>query len=287
MNKNNKMLGLAMRIAIIVTWVMTNISVFVLLSGFANFDKGALDPKNPDKQKTAQEVLKIIGDLGSKTTLYYVTFGLIAVCLALAVISRYKTPLVSFIFKIVGLGFALLFMGAGMNYIGALSSCKGLSNLTVNGTSTEAVQTALSSAGFSGDAAETAKILTNQDELFLAIAGYIFPIIILFILTITPFPFLILINLIGRYIKKRLYTIAVSDTFKDIDRSHNICFVCIDRILIAVTNNRLCGKMKNDFRLRRIKSRLQALIIPDIAYYRGNAFLYLCYIKQRRLCRRL
>ena len=180
-NKENKTLGLALRICLIVTWLMTNISVFVLLSGFANFDKA----KNPDKQKTAQEVLKIIGDLGSKTTLYYVTFGLIAVCLALAVISRYKTPLVSFIFKIVGLGFALLFMGAGMNYIGALSSCKGLSNLTVDGTSTEAVQTALSSAGFSGDAAETAKILTNQDELFLAIAGYIFPIIILFILTIT------------------------------------------------------------------------------------------------------
>ena len=184
-NKENKTLGLALRICLIVTWLMTNISVFVLLSGFANFDKGALDSKNPDKQKTAQEVLKIIGDLGSKTTLYYVTFGLIAVCLALAVISRYKTTLVSFIFKIVGLGFALLFMGAGMNYIGALSSCKGLSNLTVDGTSTEAVQAALSSAGFSGDAAETAKILTNQDEFFLAIAGYIFPIIILFILAIT------------------------------------------------------------------------------------------------------
>lgn len=185
MNKTNKNLGLAMRIAIIVTWIMTNISVFVLLSGFANFDKGALDSKNPDKQKTAQEVLKIIGDLGSKTTLYYVTFGLIAVCLALAVISRYKTTLVSFIFKIVGLGFALLFMGAGMNYIGALSSCKGLSNLTVDGTSTEAVQAALSSAGFSGDAAETAKILTNKDEALAAFGGYIFPILILFILMIT------------------------------------------------------------------------------------------------------
>lgn len=184
-NKENKNLNLALRICLIVTWVMTNISVFVLLSGFANFDKGALDSKNPDKQKTAQEVLKIIGDLGSKTTLYYVTFGMLFACLVLAIVSRYKTTIVSFVFKILSIGLAILIMGSGLNYISALGSCKGLSNLTVDGTSTEAVQAALSSAGFSGDAAETAKILTNQDELFLAIAGYIFPIIILFILAIT------------------------------------------------------------------------------------------------------
>ena len=184
MNKTNKNLGLAMRIAIIVTWIMSNINLFVLLSGFSNFDTSGLD-KDSSKSLIAERLLKIIGDIAGNTTFYYVTFGMIFACLVLAVVSRYKTTLVSFIFKIVGLGFALIFMGGGLEYIGALSSCKGLTNLTIEGTSTDAVQAALSSAGLSDDVEKVAKTLTNKDEALAAFGGYIFPILILFILMIT------------------------------------------------------------------------------------------------------
>ena len=184
-NKENKTLGLALRICLIVTWLMTNISVFVLLSGFANFDKGALDSKNPDKQKTAQEVLKIIGDLGSKTTLYYVTFGLIAVCLALAVISRYKTKTVSYVFKIIFLLFSISTMAGGFEFLSALRSCKGLSALSATGTSKDAVAQALSSAGFSGNAADTANILTSKEQVGNALGGYLIPLFVLFVIMIT------------------------------------------------------------------------------------------------------
>ena len=180
MNKTNKNLGLAMRIAIIATWIMSNINLFAILSGFKNVDTNGLD-----KDNIGDRLLKVLSDFASKTTLYYVTFGMIFACLVLAVVSRYKTTLVSFIFKIVGLGFALIFMGAGLEYIGALSSCKGLTNLTIEGTSTEAVQAALSSAGLSDDVEKVAKTLTNKDEALAAFGGYIFPILILFILMIT------------------------------------------------------------------------------------------------------
>lgn len=180
MNKENKNLNLILRIAIIVTWVMSNISLFVLLSGFKNVDTNGLD-----KDNVGERLLKVLGDFADNTTLYYVTFGMLFACLVLAVITRYKTTLVSFIFKIVGLAFALICMGSGLEYIGALSDCKGLTNLTIDGTSTEAVQAALSSAGMSDNVENVAKTLTNKDEALAAFGGYIFPIFILFILMIT------------------------------------------------------------------------------------------------------
>ena len=184
MNKENKTLNLALRIAIIVTWLMSNISLFVLLSGFSNFDTSGID-KDSSKSLIAERLLNIIGDIAGNTAFYYVTFAMLCICLVLAVITRYKTTLVSFIFKIVGLAFALICMGSGLEYIGALSDCKGLTNLTIDGTSTEAVQAALSSAGMSDNVENVAKTLTNKDEALAAFGGYFLPIFILFILMIT------------------------------------------------------------------------------------------------------
>ena len=76
-------------------------------------------------------------------------------------------------------------MISGFDYIGALSSCKGLSGAAANGTSKEAVTQALTSAGFSGNASETAKMLTDKDAAANALVAYMLPIFILFILTIT------------------------------------------------------------------------------------------------------
>lgn len=180
MNKENKTLNLALRIAIIVTWLMSNISLFVMLSGFSNVDTNGLDKNN-----VGERLLKVIGDIAGNTTFYYVTFAMLCICLVLAVITRYKTRLVSYIFKILGLVISLMAVGGGFEYIGALGSCKGLSNLAIDGTSTEAVQSALSSAGLTDNVENVAKTLTNSDEAAAAIAGYIFPIFILFILMIT------------------------------------------------------------------------------------------------------
>ena len=159
---------------------MSNISLFVMLSGFSNVDTNGLDKNN-----VGERLLKVIGDIAGNTTFYYVTFAMLCICLVLAVITRYKTRLVSYIFKILGLVISLMAVGGGFEYIGALGSCKGLSNLAIDGTSTEAVQSALSSAGLTDNVENVAKTLTNSDEAAAAIAGYIFPIFILFILMIT------------------------------------------------------------------------------------------------------
>ena len=67
MNKENKTLNLALRIAIIVTWLMSNISLFVLLSGFSNFDTSGID-KDSSKSLIAERLLNIIGDIAGNTT---------------------------------------------------------------------------------------------------------------------------------------------------------------------------------------------------------------------------
>ncbi len=179
MNKENKTLGLAFRISIIVTWIMSNISLFVLFSGLKNIETEGID-----KDNIADRMLKIIGDFADKTTLYYVTLGMLAACLVLCIITRYKTKLVSYIFRIIGLAISLFSMIAGVEYIGALRSCKGLS-LTVTGTKTEEIAAALSAAGLSDNVDNVAKTLTNKDEAAAAFAGYLIPIFILFVLMIT------------------------------------------------------------------------------------------------------
>lgn len=180
MNKENKTLNLAFRICLIVTWLMSNISVVTLLTGFKNIETDGLD-----KDNIAERILKIIGDIGSKTTFFYITFGMVIACAVLAVVTRYKTKLVSYIFRLLSLLFVIMSMASGFEYLSAVNSCKGITGVAANGTSTEAVTQALASSSFSGNAAETAKMLTNKDAVGNALAAYILPIIVLFILTIT------------------------------------------------------------------------------------------------------
>ena len=179
-NKENKTLGLALRICLIATWVMSCISVFVLMTGLKNIQTDGLD-----KDNVGVRLVRIVGDFGDKTTLYYVTFGMLIACLVLAVVSKYKTKTVSYIFKIIGLGISVIAMVSGFEYISALRSCKGLPALSVTSTSKDAVAQALSSAGFSGNAAQTAGILTSKEQGSDLFGGYFFPLLILFILLIT------------------------------------------------------------------------------------------------------
>ena len=180
MNKENKSLNLALRILIILTWIMSNISLFAIASGMSK-----LDTKDLNQDNTAERLLDIIGDFASKTTFYYVTLGMVIECLALAIITRYMTTLVSYIFKILELLIAMMTMISGLNYVNALRACKGLSDIKISGTSAEEVASALSSAGLDKNVDDIAKTLTDANEAGAALAGYMFPILILFILTIT------------------------------------------------------------------------------------------------------
>ncbi len=158
---------------------MSNISFFAMMTGFKNIETDGLD-----KDNIAERMLKIIGDFGSKTVFYHITFGMLAACVVLALVTRYKTKLVSYIFRLLSLLFVIMSMASGFEYLSAVNSCKGITGVAANGTSTEAVTQALASSSFSGNAAETAKMLTNKDAVGNALAAYILPIIVLFILTI-------------------------------------------------------------------------------------------------------
>ena len=76
------------------------------------------------------------------------------------------------------------------------------------------------------------------------------------ILAVAPLPFFILIDLIGRDIQETLYARILSDTFTDIDGSHHIGLVGVNRILIGIPHDRLCCEMKHDLRLRLFKDLL-------------------------------
>ncbi len=180
MNKENKSLNLALRILIILTWIMSNISLFAIASGMSKLDTNDLKQDN-----MAERLLDIIGDFASKTTFYYITLGMVIACLALSIITRYKTTLVSYIFKILSLLLAMMTLISGLTYVNALRACKGLSDIKISGTSAEEVASALSSAGLDKNVDDIAKTLTDANEAGAALAGYMFPILILFILTIT------------------------------------------------------------------------------------------------------
>ncbi|MBR6873611.1 MAG: hypothetical protein IKN17_08930 [Ruminococcus sp.] len=180
MNKENKTLNIALRCCIILTWIMSNVNLFMIMSGIKNIEVEGLN-----KDNVVERLLKVLGDFAQNTTFYYVTFGMLIVCLILGIITRYKTTLVSFVFKLLALGLAAISMISGFTYVGALGSCKGLNGLTITATDKDSIAAALSSAGFTGNAADTADTLCNSDEAAAAIAGYMMPIIILFILVIT------------------------------------------------------------------------------------------------------
>ena len=180
MNKTNKGLNVILRLLIIVTWIASNISIVMLSSGIKNIETEGLSAEN-----TGERLLKIISDFAGNTIYYYVTLGLLGGCLFFAILTRYKTRIVSYIFKILALGIALLSMLAGLDYVNAISACKGLNNLVVTGTDAASVASSLSAAGLTENVDQIAKTLTDSNESGAAVAGYFFPVIILFILVIT------------------------------------------------------------------------------------------------------
>ena len=179
MNKDNKILGLAMRFCIIITWIVCNISLFVMLTGMKNVDIDGMD-----KDNAAERMLRVIGDFGDKTTLYYITFGMLIICLILAVLSKYKTGKGAFIAKIVFMFMSVYSAFGGFEYLKALSDVKGV-KLDVSGTSVDAISKALADANFSGNAESVAKTLGDKDAVGSLVAGYFFPLLVLFVLMIT------------------------------------------------------------------------------------------------------
>ncbi|MBR4555527.1 MAG: hypothetical protein IKO27_08070 [Ruminococcus sp.] len=179
MNKTNKNFNLALRICIILTWIMSNVSFFMIVSGFKDVKLEGLD-----KDNVAERLLDVITSFAKNTTFYYVVLVMTVVCFILAVLTRYKTTIVSFIFKILSLGLTILILVSGMEYIGALRSCKDLADVTFSGHDAASVAATLTDAGIA-DAQKVADTLTNPDAAAAALGAYLIPIIILFILFIT------------------------------------------------------------------------------------------------------
>ena len=179
MNKENKTLNLALRIGIILTWIMSNVSLFMIFSGLKNINTDGLN-----KDNVADRMLDVISGFAKNTSLYYVVIGMTGACLLLSIVTRYKTSIVSFIFKILSIGFTLLCLITGTEYINALRSCKDLADGAFSGHDAASVAATLTEAGVA-DAEAIAKTLTDPDKAAAALGAYLFPILIFFILTIT------------------------------------------------------------------------------------------------------
>ena len=180
MNKENKNLNLALRILIIATWIMSNVSFFMLMTGMKNINTDGLD-----KDNVGERLFAVLGDFADKVSLYYVVLGMTAACLVLSFITRYKTTLLSFVFKLLALGVTLAGIISGLPYVGAIGKCKGLAELSVASFDQDSVEAALTAGGFSGNASEVAETLIDKDAAGGAVVGYIIPIMFLFILVIT------------------------------------------------------------------------------------------------------
>lgn len=180
MNKTNRNINLVLRIGLILTWITSIVSMLSILSGLKGVDTQGMNEKN-----VGERLLAVIGDFADKTNLYYVTLGMVAVCLVLSVITRYKTKKGSYIGKITALFITLTTMINGLDFLSAIRSCKGLSNITVTGTDAGSVAASLTAAGFSGNAETVAQTLTDKDAAGALVAGYMIPILILFVLVIT------------------------------------------------------------------------------------------------------
>ena len=158
MNKTNKNLNLALRILIILSWIMSNVSLFMMITGVKNINTDGLD-----KDNVGERLLDVVSDFAKNTTFYYVVLGMTACCLVLAIVTRYKTKMVSYVFKIIALVITVLSQIAGITYIGALGELK---NVTVkfSGTSKDAIVAGLKEAGVSGDVDSIAATLLNNNE---------------------------------------------------------------------------------------------------------------------------
>lgn len=179
MNKTNKNLNLALRILIILSWIMSNVSLFMMITGVKNINTDGLD-----KDNVGERLLDVVSDFAKNTTFYYVVLGMTACCLVLAIVTRYKTKMVSYVFKIIALVITVLSQIAGITYIGALGELK---NVTVkfSGTSKDAIVAGLKEAGVSGDVDSIAATLLNNNEAAATLGAYMLTIIVLFILMIT------------------------------------------------------------------------------------------------------
>ena len=73
---------------------------------------------------------------------------------------------------------------------------------------------------------------------------------------IPVFPFPVFIHLIRRHIQKRADAGKQPGAFHNMNCSHDIGFIGINRILVGIADNGLRRQMKHDLRLRRLKRLL-------------------------------
>ena len=104
------------------------------------------------------------------------------------------------------------------------------------------------------------------------------------IFPVAPLPLIVMVNLVGGDVQKAFYALAAPDTFKNVDRSHNIGLVGIGRVFVAVPDNGLSRQVEHDLRLRRLKSSLQFSQVPNVADDRGHFSLQAGKFKQVGIC---
>ena len=127
----------------------------------------------------------------------------------------------------------------------------------------------------------------RQLRTALAIGVRIIPVQRL-VLPVTPAPLVVVIDLIGGDIHHRPHRRACgAHAFQQVDRAHDVGFICIRRLLVACPHNGLRGEMQHDFRLCRLKRGFQSYPISHIAANIRHGVVQSGEIKQVRLRRRI
>ena len=104
----------------------------------------------------------------------------------------------------------------------------------------------------------------------------------LLVLAVAPRPLLVQVHLVGRHIQEGLDAMAVSHALQNIHRAHDVRFIGVSRIFVAVTNDGLRRQMQHNLRLCGVKRGLQRRIIADIADNRVHILRNISDFKQGR-----
>ena len=86
----------------------------------------------------------------------------------------------------------------------------------------------------------------------------------LLVLPVAPDPLPVPVDLVGGNIQKGLYTVGCADALQNVHRAHDIGFIGIHRVPVAVPDDGLGSQMQDNLRLSLVKGGLQGGIVPDV-----------------------
>lgn len=191
MNKTNKYLNLALRCMIFLAFVMTIVLWAAAFNGFYETFKDSADELTKltgkeQETKIIETFLSGVNKFGSAFTLYIVEVIILAVTAVLSLLTRYKTRVVSFVFRTLTLILTAFIFFEGIGIPNAFKKLSTYTDLTITAHDKDSLIASLTAGGVSSaDVNSISDALANKEQIASTIMAYFIGPLFLFILVIT------------------------------------------------------------------------------------------------------